>query len=531
MRIISTRLSTAIEPIEPRLLLSAGQLDPHFGDDGVATIAMPGGAVAELHDLEALPDGRILGVGTSNSRLIFARLRYDGGPDPSFGGASGAPVGVVDTGLPGSAGLIEWVGKGRFVFASGSRLIRFNSDGSVDPTFTQDEPSRYKFSFNAADIHVQSDGKILLAGRYKQTATKSGHFAVARLNANGRRDRSFGVGGVSDFFQHTNSPATAVRAMRDGSVFVAGGINHGYPTDLDEYTRQDMICMKLRPDGSADTSYGTSGVGKMTGRFFAGATMRASLAPDGTATITAAGDDLKVYRLTPSGVPDATFGTNGSTAAVNFNGSIFRPTLQNDGGLLLTFRDFTTPDDTQREDRLLRFAPTGPIDTSFGTNGVANLPAAYQPVVLNAASIANDGSILVAGRAVDGGLLVARFWSDDAPAAQLHASNLKGAGTASHRFHVSVRDDVAVAVRTLDSSDFRVVAPDGTTLRASFVGIDARRAPTLAGVNLKLAAPGGAWDAADNGPWRVRLLPSHVFDTDGHAATGRLIGTFWVRVA
>ena len=521
----------AMETIESRLLLSAGELDAMFGDGGVTTIAIPGSAVAELHDLEVWPDGRILGVGTSESRLILLRLLDDGRPDPSFGGAAGAPAGIVDTGMPGSAGRIKWVGKGRFVFASGSRLLRFNSDGSVDPTFTQDEPSRYKFSFSSADIEVQPDGKILLAGRYKHTATKSGHFAVARLKANGTRDRSFGTGGVADFFQHTNSPTTAVRAMPDGSVFVAGGINHGYPNDLDEYTRQDLICMKLRADGSADAGYGTGGVGKMSGRFFAGATMRASIGRDGTATITAAGDDLRIYRITPQGKPDPTFGTNGFTSARTFNGSVFSPTLQSDGALLLTFRDFTVPAGSPFEDRLQRFTPAGSIDSGFGTDGIANLPRPYQPVVLNVAAIANDGSILVAGRASAGELLVARFWGDDAPAAQLHASNVKAGGTTSFRFHVSVRDDVAVAMQSLDSSDFRIVAPDGAVLRPSLVSIDARRAPAIAGMNLKLAAPDGTWDAADDGPWRVRLLPNHVFDTDGHTATGRLIGTFWVRVA
>ena len=521
----------AIETIESRLLLSAGQLDPYFGDDGVTTIAMPAGAVAELHDLEALPDGRALGVGTSNSRLIFARLLYDGRPDPSFGGTSGAPVGVVDTGLPGSAGLIEWVGKGRFVFASGSRLVRFNSDGSVDPTFTQDEPSRYKFSFQTADIDVQPDGKILLAGRYKGTAAKPGHFAVARLNGNGTRDRGFGTGGVADFFQHTNSPANAVRAMPNGAIFVAGGINHGYPTDLDEYTRQDMICMKLRPDGSPDASYGISGVGKMTGRFFAGATMRAALAPDGTATITAAGDDLKVYRMTPDGVPDASFGTGGSTSARTFNGNVFRPTLQSDGALLLTFRDFTTPEEPQLEDRLLRITPTGAIDTGFGSNGIANLPAPFQPVVLNGATVANDAAILVAGRASDGRMLVARFWGSEAPAVQVHVKNRRLGGPESQRLTVTVRDDERVDVDSLRPPPVHVVAPDGRSIQLKLMSIDARD-PTRAviGMNVKFAAPGGSWGPEDNGAYDVHLHGDRVYDHELNRAMGRIIGTFWVHI-
>jgi hypothetical protein len=52
-----SRRIAGIEAIEPRVLLWAGQLDGLFGNDGVTTIAMPSGAVAELHDLEPYRTG------------------------------------------------------------------------------------------------------------------------------------------------------------------------------------------------------------------------------------------------------------------------------------------------------------------------------------------------------------------------------------------------------------------------------------------------------------------------------------------
>jgi hypothetical protein len=288
--------------------------------------------------------------------------------------------------------------------------------------------------------------------------------------------------------------------------------------------------MMLRPDGAPEMTYGTNGVAKMTGRFFAGATMRASLS-GGTATITAAGDDLRVYRITPSGTPDPTFGTNGMATARSFNGSVFRPTVQDNGALLLTFRDFTTPDQPQRKDRLLRFTPTGELDNGFGTNGVANLPASYQPVVLHGATIANDDSILVAGRASDGRMLVARFWGSEAPAVQAHTKNRRLGGAESHRLTITVRDDERVDLDSLRPPPLHVESPQGVSMQVTLIGIDARDpSGSVIGMNLKIGAPGGSWGPEDNGAYIVQLHGDGISDNEMNRATGRIIGTFWVHI-
>ena len=461
---------------------------------------------------------------------MLVRLLPNGQPDTSFGSGTRAPAGVVDTGISGSTGHIKLLDGGTILFATGTRVIRFKSDGSVDEKFRQDEPARFKFPFSTDAVDVQPDGKILLAGRYKMAANRAGAFAVARLNANGTRDRTFAAGGVADFLPNTNSTANAVHAMPDGSIYLAGGVNYGYPNDLDEYMNENAIAMQLDASGRPVASYGASGLAKLSGRFFAGATMRGAIGSDGSATIVAAGDDLAIYRFTPAGTPDTRFDENGIATGPSFSGYEFFPLVQSDGALLLAYRDFEGSSGDVVTDRIMCFTVAGKLDSAFGVRGIANAPSASQTCRLNVAAIANDGSILVAGQ-LGSAILVARYWRDDCAGRGVACEERDPAPDGSYLFNVAVRDDLGVDAASIDSSDFRVIAPDGREIHPTFVSIDQRRAPTLIGVNLKFSAPGGAWGTEDNGAWRVRILSNHVFDTTGHATAGRTLGTFWLRLA
>jgi hypothetical protein len=45
------------------------------------------------------------------------------------------------------------------------------------------------------------------------------------------------------------------------------------------------------------------------------------------------------------------------------------------------------------------------------------------------------------------------------------------------------------------------------------------------------AAPGGSWDAGDNGLYTVRVKGSQVTDIDGNVMEGRAIGAFVVHIS
>ena len=81
-------------------LRSGGRRDPRFGRNGLATVTLPGVAPGGVRGLEVFRDGRIVLAatlespdGAAPSRIALARLLPDGELDPSFGDDGIAVVG------------------------------------------------------------------------------------------------------------------------------------------------------------------------------------------------------------------------------------------------------------------------------------------------------------------------------------------------------------------------------------------------------------------------------------------------------
>jgi uncharacterized delta-60 repeat protein len=134
----------AIEPLESRLLLNAGELDVVFNNTGMAASSL-GAGDDQVHALVVQPDSKIVTVGQSGSdtpEFTVARYAKDGLLDAAFGSG-----GVVLTGLGPSQNGVAEAGAlqpdGKIVVAgyagpTGSQtlaLARYNPDGSLDATF------------------------------------------------------------------------------------------------------------------------------------------------------------------------------------------------------------------------------------------------------------------------------------------------------------------------------------------------------------------------------------------------------------
>ena len=72
-------------------------------------------------------------------------------------------------------------------------------------------------------LAIQSDGKIVAAGR--AFVDFWGNFALARYNADGTLDETFGTGGkvLTSFGERSNDSAAAVAVQTDGKIVAAGG--------------------------------------------------------------------------------------------------------------------------------------------------------------------------------------------------------------------------------------------------------------------------------------------------------------------
>jgi uncharacterized delta-60 repeat protein len=184
-----------------------GSLDPTFGNGG--KVLTPGGGAT---DAVLQPNGDIV-VSTGSG---VARFLPTGKLDTTFGAGGLASTGFTGgEGLEGIAlqpdGKIIWVGSqntpgftpfGTFEFA----VARFNANGSLDTSFGSGGRASVEFFAPPMEgaqefahaVLVQPDGKILVAGSARQGQIRFAPIqgALARFNANGTLDTSFGTGGT-----------------------------------------------------------------------------------------------------------------------------------------------------------------------------------------------------------------------------------------------------------------------------------------------------------------------------------------------
>ena len=193
-----------------------------------------------------LPDGKILIGGNfttvgGTSRPGLARLNADGSLDESFA----PPVGATGPfGKPIVTSIVR-LADGRFIaagqpsfFTTGAvartNIIRFNADGTVDPTFNAGAASVLN------GFTVQTDGKVI----YTTFLASVGVFGPARLNADGSPDASFHyTSGINPGLQ-----ALQLHAQPDGRTLALQGDNNPNSGGL-----QNLFWLKA--DGSLDNTF------------------------------------------------------------------------------------------------------------------------------------------------------------------------------------------------------------------------------------------------------------------------------------
>lgn len=279
---------------------------------------------------------------------------------------------------------------------------------------------------------VQGDWKVLVAGWVFTTASE---FLVVRFNPDGSLDSSFGNSGkVAVQLGSTAYPgsiANALAILPDGKIVVGGYAN-------DSAGNGDLLLVRLNPDGSFDSSFGTGGVvlaplgGGPNGSQWAEADHLA-LQPDGK--IVASGYDYNsgspqsvLIRLNPDGTVDSSFANGGTLVTQLGDGcsSCGTPPLGNDAlavqadGKIL---GAGTADDPASSDAslIIRLNGDGGFDHTFGSGGkvvddLGTHLAGGRSSDLRALVLQANGKILVGGFGNDstsnGAFLVARLNSD-----------------------------------------------------------------------------------------------------------------------
>ena len=201
-----------------------GDLDTTFDGDGkVTTNFTAGDDVARGVAIQS--DGKIVTAGSAGNTPDFALARYntDGSLDITFDGDGKV---TTDIFFGDSAHGVAIQSDGKIVAVGDSvdfALARYNADGSLDTTFDGD--GKVTTSFTAGEarargVAIQADGKIVAVGEVGVNPNLD--FALARYNADGSLDTTFGVNGLVTTEFNGTDRARGVAIQSDGKIVAVG---------------------------------------------------------------------------------------------------------------------------------------------------------------------------------------------------------------------------------------------------------------------------------------------------------------------
>jgi uncharacterized delta-60 repeat protein len=255
----------------------AGQLDPTFGDAGQVTTDF-GSTNDEARAVAVQPDGKLVAAGVAwpepdrLPKFALARYTAQGKLDPSFGDG-----GMVVTNLLGEsydyaeARALVLQPDGKIVVAGGAHnpavghtvfaVARYNADGSLDATFGDggkvltavNQETYSSITDEAWAVALAPNGKIVVSG---VSGAYPRDFAVVRYTKNGSLDTTFGAAGIvlTDFGDDDRSQAVAVQP--DGKILAAGYAVQKADADVEH---RDYALVRYNTDGSLDTAFGAGG--------------------------------------------------------------------------------------------------------------------------------------------------------------------------------------------------------------------------------------------------------------------------------
>ncbi|MDB4931867.1 MAG: hypothetical protein JWM10_4351 [Myxococcaceae bacterium] len=421
---IRSVVPVALLPVFSLSLLLAAGCD---GDDQAATDSGTPDSGAAVDAGTALDSGSQVDVGTQ----VDAGTPVDAG--------SPVDAGAPDSGVPAAPRVVpvSAAGHDRFFgvaydaagnfYATGvvsngnvaatadfeTVVAKFTPAGALDTTFGGGGFARRNLAVGlggevARGIVVQASGRIVVAATVEHAGAadvRDRDLALARFNADGTRDPSFGTDGVVTLdlsageavgTGYVADSAWGLSAYGDGRLVVTGAQKRAGGTDT------DFAVLRLSADGVRDASFGTNGLATLDINHRGASPRTATILADGSIIVTGYMDDGGVvkpvlFKLTSAGVLDATFGTAG----------VFAPTVlaatTEAYGAVLQGTSFVTAGygrnaATESLDWVsLRVSAAGALDPTWGTAGVARLDLAMFNDNARGAVALPDGRTLLLG--------------------------------------------------------------------------------------------------------------------------------------
>ncbi|SDU08886.1 choice-of-anchor U domain-containing protein [Halopseudomonas salegens] len=378
-----TALSAQAAPIE---------LDPAFGNNGVASVAVDPSAGDEAQAIALDSNGNIVAAGyisAPGNAFAISRFTADGSLDTTFG-SSGIVVNDLTT-RPDGAYAVDIDASDNIIVAGRSNvgmgtgdftLLKYTPAGVLDTSFGTNGVVTTSFSTSATPYAIGRDSnqRIILAG-----AVAGSIISLAAYSADGTLDTSFASSGTLE----SGAGHTLRDLAIDGSDrIIVGGFTANNAS-------ADFIVARYLSDGSLDTSFGNNGtvvsdLGDKDQIY--GLTLDA----DGNIVVAgASGGGLAVARYTPDGTLDNTFAGNGWATAdpSGANDIAYDVAIDPAGNIVVS--GIGGPNFM-----LARFDSTGALDTTFNDTGflVEDITGTNQQDNGYSLVLDSNGGFLVGGR-------------------------------------------------------------------------------------------------------------------------------------
>ena len=321
---------------------------------------------------------------------------------------------------------------------------------------------------NAEAVARYTDGHFMAVGWVNDSPGFTRDFALARFKTDGMLDDTFDSDGMLRTDPNAGGgydTARAVLIQPDQKILVAGDANT---------ISNERVVARYEATGPLDGTFATGGIYQVPDGIVGGMALQS----DGKIVISEfvnSTDTVAVTRLTSGGVPDVGFGTNGIVSLPDVIRESFPVVaLQPDGKIIVVATKCASLPVSSCSFLLTRLEDDGDVDTTFGTNGSTLAGGS----VARAVALQPDGSIIVVGYGVGGGvvgLAVARY---SASGTFLNASGTGAGSDTTYGYGVAIQPDgkviatgsALIFVPSLGGNYRHVIV---ARFRANVLGLDA----------------------------------------------------------
>jgi uncharacterized delta-60 repeat protein/uncharacterized repeat protein (TIGR01451 family) len=344
-------------------------------------------------------------------------------------------------------------------------VVRYTQTGALDTTFGGN--GVVTLDFNGGNDRIwglvmQSDGKIVVAGESFNPTTSNTDFALARFNADGTPDATFGTAGraTTDHLGANNSAYSV--ALSGSNIVVAGVVSN-------PLGNRDFMVARYNSLGALDPTFnalgGTPGYVITGFNGFDDVARAVAVQTDGK--IVAGGyarnslgdDDFAAVRYNTDGSLDNSFGINGLITTNFEDGSAdqaFGMALDSSAPQKIILVGTALPVGGKRDFALVRYNANGGLDSTFSSDGIQTTDLSDGNTdIAHSVAVQPDGKIVVAGFSIVGNaedFALARYNATGAPDT--------GFGSSGKRLtSIATSNDRAYGV---------VVQPDGKIVAAGF---------------------------------------------------------------